>query len=194
MENQDPPNPPPPPLLLLPTPQDNHHNNNIPFLPFTLPTSMLHQNPLQMEPQSYPNDNNNNNNNSLGCDINDDYYWSNISYVFSGGGTGQNNVSDTKETITTAMECGSSSLRPSFNMAENVVRTRAIEKNEEKEKKNIVGRMKKATRVARFAFQTRSVDDILDDGYRWRKYGQKAVKNSTYPSLCLNELIVMDTK
>ncbi|QHO08797.1 uncharacterized protein [Arachis hypogaea] len=185
MENQDPPNPPPPPLLLLPTPQDNHHNNNIPFLPFTLPTSMLHQNPLQMEPQSYPNDNNNNNNNSLGCDINDDYYWSNISYVFSGGGTGQNNVSDTKETITTAMECGSSSLRPSFNMAENVVRTRAIEKNEEKEKKNIVGRMKKATRVARFAFQTRSVDDILDDGYRWRKYGQKAVKNSTYPRVYL---------
>ncbi|KAG5008243.1 hypothetical protein AAZX31_09G233000 [Glycine max] len=43
------------------------------------------------------------------------------------------------------------------------------------------GRMKKTTRVPRFAFQTRSADDILDDGYRWRKYGQKAVKNSTYP-------------
>ncbi|KAK9278352.1 hypothetical protein L1049_027917 [Liquidambar formosana] len=42
------------------------------------------------------------------------------------------------------------------------------------------GRMKKATRP-RFAFQTRSADDILDDGYRWRKYGQKAVKNSVYP-------------
>ncbi|KAJ4728204.1 putative WRKY transcription factor [Melia azedarach] len=41
-------------------------------------------------------------------------------------------------------------------------------------------RMKKATRP-RFAFQTRSADDILDDGYRWRKYGQKAVKNSIYP-------------
>ncbi|XLR62605.1 WRKY transcription factor 28 isoform X1 [Arachis hypogaea] len=179
MENHDPPNPPPPPLLLLPTPQDNHHNNNnnnnIPFVPFTLP-SMLHQNPLQMEPQSHPNDNNNNNN-SLGCDINDDYYWSNISYVFSGnGGADHNNVSDAKETITTAMECGSSSLHPSFNMAENV-----IEEKEKKEKKNIVGRVKKAKRVARFAFQTRSVDDILDDGYRWRKYGQKAVKNTTYP-------------
>ncbi|KAF8391977.1 hypothetical protein HHK36_022317 [Tetracentron sinense] len=33
----------------------------------------------------------------------------------------------------------------------------------------------------RFAFQTRSADDILDDGFRWRKYGQKAVKNSIYP-------------
>lgn len=41
-------------------------------------------------------------------------------------------------------------------------------------------RMKKATRP-RFAFHTRSPDDILDDGYRWRKYGQKAVKNSVYP-------------
>ncbi|KAG8055529.1 hypothetical protein GUJ93_ZPchr0001g29840 [Zizania palustris] len=39
---------------------------------------------------------------------------------------------------------------------------------------------KKASRP-RFAFQTRSVNDILDDGYRWRKYGQKAVKNSTHP-------------
>jgi len=44
---------------------------------------------------------------------------------------------------------------------------------------------KKASRP-RFAFQTRSVNDILDDGYRWRKYGQKAVKNSAFPrSLCL---------
>ncbi|KAK7854651.1 probable WRKY transcription factor 43 [Quercus suber] len=33
----------------------------------------------------------------------------------------------------------------------------------------------------RFAFQTRSHVDILDDGYRWRKYGQKAVKNSKFP-------------
>ncbi|GMI66805.1 hypothetical protein HRI_000349800 [Hibiscus trionum] len=42
------------------------------------------------------------------------------------------------------------------------------------------GRMKKTSRP-RFAFQTRSEDDILDDGYRWRKYGQKSVKNSIYP-------------
>ncbi|KAF5731756.1 WRKY transcription factor 43 [Tripterygium wilfordii] len=41
-------------------------------------------------------------------------------------------------------------------------------------------RMKKASKP-RFAFQTKSADDILDDGYRWRKYGQKSVKNSIYP-------------
>ncbi|CAK9141952.1 unnamed protein product [Ilex paraguariensis] len=33
----------------------------------------------------------------------------------------------------------------------------------------------------RIAFQTRSSEDILDDGYKWRKYGQKAVKNSIHP-------------
>ncbi|KAK8480471.1 hypothetical protein V6N13_132023 [Hibiscus sabdariffa] len=33
----------------------------------------------------------------------------------------------------------------------------------------------------RFEFQTRSGEDILDDGYRWRKYGQKAVRNSNHP-------------
>ncbi|KAJ4771413.1 WRKY DNA-binding protein 56 [Rhynchospora pubera] len=49
-----------------------------------------------------------------------------------------------------------------------------------KEKGKSTGRGKKATRP-RFAFQTRSANDILDDGYRWRKYGQKAVKNSAYP-------------
>ncbi|CAL4961565.1 unnamed protein product [Urochloa decumbens] len=42
------------------------------------------------------------------------------------------------------------------------------------------GNKKKASRP-RFAFQTRSANDILDDGYRWRKYGQKAVKNSAHP-------------
>nr|AKA27898.1 WRKY protein [Salvia miltiorrhiza] len=43
------------------------------------------------------------------------------------------------------------------------------------------GSMEKKSRKPRFAFQTRSQVDILDDGYRWRKYGQKAVKNNTFP-------------
>nr|CDP90455.1 WRKY transcription factor [Humulus lupulus] len=33
----------------------------------------------------------------------------------------------------------------------------------------------------KFAFQTRSQVDVLDDGYRWRKYGQKTVKNGRFP-------------
>ncbi|KAG6489858.1 hypothetical protein ZIOFF_051139 [Zingiber officinale] len=39
----------------------------------------------------------------------------------------------------------------------------------------------KRPRAARFAFITRSDVDHLEDGYRWRKYGQKAVKNSPFP-------------
>ncbi|KAK0573340.1 hypothetical protein LWI29_006714 [Acer saccharum] len=40
---------------------------------------------------------------------------------------------------------------------------------------------KKKIKKPKYAFQTRSQVDILDDGYRWRKYGQKAVKNNKFP-------------
>ncbi|OWM63356.1 hypothetical protein CDL15_Pgr022101 [Punica granatum] len=33
----------------------------------------------------------------------------------------------------------------------------------------------------RFAFKTKSEVEILDDGYKWRKYGKKMVKNSPNP-------------
>ncbi|XP_022157004.1 probable WRKY transcription factor 23 isoform X2 [Momordica charantia] len=39
----------------------------------------------------------------------------------------------------------------------------------------------KREKEARFAFMTKSEVDHLEDGYRWRKYGQKAVKNSPFP-------------
>lgn len=39
----------------------------------------------------------------------------------------------------------------------------------------------KRARQPRFAFMTKTELDHLDDGYRWRKYGQKAVKNSPFP-------------
>ncbi|CAA0832919.1 Probable WRKY transcription factor 71 [Striga hermonthica] len=51
-------------------------------------------------------------------------------------------------------------------------------KKESKEKKK---RGDKKEKQERFAFMTKSEIDHLDDGYRWRKYGQKAVKNSPYP-------------
>ncbi|CAN6331304.1 unnamed protein product [Urochloa humidicola] len=46
---------------------------------------------------------------------------------------------------------------------------------EKKKKKKVPGR------EPQFAFMTRSEVDYLDDGYRWRKYGQKAVKNRVFP-------------
>uniref|UniRef100_A0A5B7AUQ8 Putative WRKY1 n=1 Tax=Davidia involucrata TaxID=16924 RepID=A0A5B7AUQ8_DAVIN len=39
----------------------------------------------------------------------------------------------------------------------------------------------KRQREPKFAFMTKSQVDHLEDGYRWRKYGQKAVKNSPFP-------------
>ncbi|XP_011098090.1 probable WRKY transcription factor 71 isoform X2 [Sesamum indicum] len=39
----------------------------------------------------------------------------------------------------------------------------------------------KKQREPRVAFMTKSDVDNLEDGYRWRKYGQKAVKNSPFP-------------
>ncbi|RWW48333.1 hypothetical protein BHE74_00045597 [Ensete ventricosum] len=56
--------------------------------------------------------------------------------------------------------------------------TNRTSKEEEKKKKG-----QKRQREPRFAFKTRSEVDHLEDGYRWRKYGQKAVKNSPYPSV-----------
>ncbi|EPS57757.1 hypothetical protein M569_17060, partial [Genlisea aurea] len=54
---------------------------------------------------------------------------------------------------------------------------------EEKTKKQLKPKKKnqKRQREPRFAFMTKSDVDHLDDGYRWRKYGQKAVKNSPFP-------------
>ncbi|ERN03304.1 probable WRKY transcription factor 48 [Amborella trichopoda] len=61
--------------------------------------------------------------------------------------------------------------------------SRNIKDEQEKVKK--VSKPKKKTqkrqREPRVAFMTKSEVDHLEDGYRWRKYGQKAVKNSPYP-------------
>ncbi|KAL7083402.1 hypothetical protein ACP275_14G159500 [Erythranthe tilingii] len=51
------------------------------------------------------------------------------------------------------------------------------EKNNNKGNKVI----RRKLREPRFCFQTRSDVDVLDDGYKWRKYGQKIVKNSLHP-------------
>ncbi|KAL7080837.1 hypothetical protein ACP275_14G003200 [Erythranthe tilingii] len=58
-----------------------------------------------------------------------------------------------------------------------------VEEEEEKTKKQLKPKKKnqKKQKEARFAFMTKSEIDNLDDGYRWRKYGQKAVKNSPFP-------------
>ncbi|KAI9092753.1 hypothetical protein K1719_027550 [Acacia pycnantha] len=56
-----------------------------------------------------------------------------------------------------------------------------MSKKENKGKGNNTNKKEKKAREPRFAFLTKSEVDHLEDGYRWRKYGQKAVKNSPYP-------------
>ncbi|KAK4282238.1 hypothetical protein QN277_013638 [Acacia crassicarpa] len=59
----------------------------------------------------------------------------------------------------------------------------SLSRNSKDEQQGGSGKKKgeKKARKPRYAFQTRSQVDILDDGYRWRKYGQKAVKNNKFP-------------
>lgn len=39
----------------------------------------------------------------------------------------------------------------------------------------------KAKDECRFAFRTKTQLEVMDDGYKWRKYGKKMVKNSPNP-------------
>ncbi|RVW52596.1 putative WRKY transcription factor 75 [Vitis vinifera] len=66
--------------------------------------------------------------------------------------------------------------------AMNIYKSAGFDASETKEKPGKKEGQKKI-RKHRFAFQTRSHVDILDDGYRWRKYGQKAVKNNKFPRI-----------
>jgi WRKY transcription factor 2 len=46
---------------------------------------------------------------------------------------------------------------------------------------DMVAAASRAIREPRVVVQTTSEVDILDDGYRWRKYGQKVVKGNPNP-------------
>lgn len=134
--------------------------NSSPFV-FT-PTSMM-QNPL--EPQG----------------LQDDIDWVSL---FSSQNSFLGNANPTMEYASSSSSSSSTSSSLSCALiAENG--SHVDEKNDKEKRKG--GRVKKTTRP-RFAFQTRSADDILDDGYRWRKYGQKAVKNNMHPRFVINQI------
>ncbi|XP_022997228.1 probable WRKY transcription factor 57 isoform X2 [Cucurbita maxima] len=65
---------------------------------------------------------------------------------------------------------------PAENRRRNCLRFREIFCRQKVKKKG-----QKRIRQPRFAFMTKSEVDHLEDGYRWRKYGQKAVKYSPFP-------------
>eukprot|EP00268_Persea_americana_P020499 TRINITY_DN2066_c0_g2_i1.p1 TRINITY_DN2066_c0_g2~~TRINITY_DN2066_c0_g2_i1.p1 ORF type:complete len:284 (+),score=43.94 TRINITY_DN2066_c0_g2_i1:211-1062(+) len=68
-----------------------------------------------------------------------------------------------------------SSVDPPAGQPESERRSAAETSNKAKKKKQ------KQCRQPRIAFMTKSEVEHLEDGYRWRKYGQKGVKNSPFP-------------
>ncbi|KAK4586463.1 hypothetical protein RGQ29_023557 [Quercus rubra] len=93
---------------------------------------------------------------------------------------------ESSEVLNTPATPNSSSISSSSNEAANEEQIKAgheEDQDQEKTKKQLKPKKKnqKRQREPRFAFMTKSEVDHLDDGYRWRKYGQKAVKNSPYP-------------
>ncbi|XWS46540.1 hypothetical protein CRYUN_Cryun14cG0076500 [Craigia yunnanensis] len=79
----------------------------------------------------------------------------------------------------------SSSISSASSEAVNdeLVKVEDQEEDQQKNKKQLKPKKtnQKRQREPRFAFMTKSEVDHLEDGYRWRKYGQKAVKNSPFP-------------
>ncbi|KAJ6678071.1 WRKY TRANSCRIPTION FACTOR PROTEIN 1-RELATED [Salix viminalis] len=57
----------------------------------------------------------------------------------------------------------------------------ATSRNNSIKHKNNGVKKNKAEVEQRIAFRTKSDLEIMDDGFKWRKYGKKSVKNSPHP-------------
>ncbi|XP_057460399.1 WRKY transcription factor 23-like isoform X1 [Actinidia eriantha] len=97
------------------------------------------------------------------------------------GPTQTSTVAESSEVLNQPTTPNSSSI----SSASNEEQSRAVEEEEEHQKTKKQLKPKKGSqkgeREPRYAFMTKSEVDHLEDGYRWRKYGQKAVKNSPFP-------------
>lgn len=135
-------------------------NNNIPNYLFTppLPPTSFHLPPLLHQPIIQQNPN------QLGMDID----WVSL---LTGSTSITNNNGDQMPLIMPNISSSVTSGARNTNEGENFGKPKG---------KGSASRAKKAV-PPRVAFHTRSIEDVLDDGYRWRKYGQKAVKNSNHP-------------
>lgn len=75
-------------------------------------------------------------------------------------------------------DCNKVAYNPSVHVEkQDVLRT---------QRKEIISAQKeseKEIKQQRYAFQTRSAVDVLDNEYQWRKYGKKIVKNNKFPRL-----------
>lgn len=76
---------------------------------------------------------------------------------------------------------GDQNLASSSSPCQAQIESELAEANPGKSKAKVARTNNKANIPPRVAFHTKSADDILDDGYRWRKYGHKSVKNNIHP-------------
>ncbi|XP_020250016.1 probable WRKY transcription factor 12 [Asparagus officinalis] len=94
-----------------------------------------------------------------------------------------------QETTSTINPLSSSTREDAHNISNKSSNISTINNRSYNENLSSVGakRMKKVmkarrkVREPRFCFKTMSEVDVLDDGYKWRKYGQKVVKNTQHP-------------
>ncbi|XP_028232423.1 WRKY transcription factor 28-like isoform X2 [Glycine soja] len=104
--------------------------------------------------------------------------------VEGGDGGGGGGGSETLATLNSSVSSSSSEAGAEEDSGkskkERQVKTEEGEENSKKGNKE-KKKGEKKQKEPRFAFMTKSEVDHLEDGYRWRKYGQKAVKNSPYP-------------
>ncbi|XP_043719258.1 probable WRKY transcription factor 13 [Telopea speciosissima] len=85
-----------------------------------------------------------------------------------------------------SVQRSSSNLRPWGEVNQHVGNKRCLEDDDHDNLEVGAMKMKKVkarrkVRDPRFCFKTLSDVDVLDDGYKWRKYGQKVVKNTLHP-------------
>ncbi|XP_057806965.1 probable WRKY transcription factor 51 [Salvia miltiorrhiza] len=125
---------------------------------------------INTTPQSHQNPNSP----SLNCDhdlslfgnqLNDPLYFNIANYLMfdEDFGSNDNNISCEKSVV----DCPNGSFT-SVPFANNIKPRRVVNKY-------------KAQDDCRFAFRTKTQLEVMDDGYKWRKYGKKMVKNSPNP-------------
>ncbi|KAL5703551.1 WRKY Transcription Factor [Ranunculus cassubicifolius] len=93
-------------------------------------------------------------------------------------------ASSGEDSTSTQFDCGTSNPVLAEQVEESVVYngrddTRRTYSTDRQSK--AAGKKTKADTGFRVAFRTKSELEIMDDGYKWRKYGKKSVKNSPNP-------------
>ncbi|KAL0398373.1 UNVERIFIED_CONTAM: WRKY transcription factor 71 [Sesamum radiatum] len=106
--------------------------------------------------------------------------------VVEAAGGGETPATPNSSISSSSTEAAAAAGEEDSNKRKKEVAKETLEDAEDDKSKKLDGKAKKKgekkQREARFAFMTKSEVDHLEDGYRWEKYGQKAVKNSPYPS------------